>query len=164
LPASGKKALAEAVYRRLQQDKLKVERLDSRDVRPLFLETGFSHEEVNTHVRRSGHLCAMLEKNGVIAVASFVSPYRESREFVRGQAKNFVEVYMKTTVEDCERRDEQGHYARARNGEFLNFPGVDVDYELSATPEIVIPVDEISVEEAADRIYSYLKKNILTGL
>jgi adenylylsulfate kinase len=164
LPASGKKALADAVYCRLQNDKLKAERLDSLDVRPLFPETGFSYEEVNTHVCRSGHLCSMLEKNGVIAVASFVSPFRESREFVRKQARNFVEVYMESTAEACEQRDEKGHYGKARRGEFHNFPGIDVEYEVPDNPEIVIPIDEISVDEAVDRIVSYLKKNILAGV
>jgi adenylylsulfate kinase len=164
LPASGKKVLADAVYQQLKRKQLKVERLDSRDVRPLFPETGFSFTEVNTHVCRSGHLCSMLEKNGVIVVASFVSPYRESREFVRRNVKNFIEIYMETTTEACESRDDQGHYVKARNGEFQNFPGIDVEYEVSSNPEIVIPVDEISVDEAADRVVSYLKKNILNGL
>lgn len=62
LPASGKKALADAVYQQVIQDKLKVERLDSLDVRPLFPETGFTPEEVNRHVKRAGHSCALLEK------------------------------------------------------------------------------------------------------
>ena len=75
LPASGKKAVADCVYQELRKEQLKVERLDSHDVRPLFPETGFTPGEVNRHVKRAGHLCAMLEKNGVIVVASFVSPY-----------------------------------------------------------------------------------------
>ena len=79
LPASGKKAVAGQVYQELKKDKLKVERLDSHDVRPLFAETGFTPSEVNRHVKRAGHLCSMLEKNGVIVVASFVSPYGQSR-------------------------------------------------------------------------------------
>ncbi|MEJ2471736.1 MAG: DUF2061 domain-containing protein, partial [Desulfuromonadales bacterium] len=90
LPASGKKELANRVYERLQTLHLKVERIDSLDVRPLFPETGFKRDDVDRHVKRSGHLCAMLEKNGVIVVATFVSPYVESRRFARGVAKNFV--------------------------------------------------------------------------
>lgn len=158
LPASGKKALADEVYQRLQKLKLKVERLDGLDVRPLFPETGFSPDEVNRHVKRAGHLCAMLEKNGVIVVASFVSPYRQSREFARSQARNFVEVYMNTTVEDCEQRDEKGHYAKARSGEYLHFPGVDAEYEVPENPEIIIDVDRQAMEESADQIMRYLQK------
>ena len=161
LPASGKKALADAVYQQLKKDKLKVERLDSLDVRPLFPETGFAPADVNRHVKRAGHLCSMLEKNGVIVVASFVSPYRESREFVRTLSKNFIEVYMETTVEACEHRDEKGHYQKARQGEYQNFPGVDVDYEVPQNPELTIAVDEVTLEESSQKIIRYLKRNII---
>ncbi len=163
LPASGKKALANAVSEKLRNEKLKVERLDSQDVRPLFPETGFTPEEVNRHVKRSGHLSAMLEKNGVIVVSSFVSPYEESRNFARGLAKNFIEVYMDTTVQACEKRDSKGHYAKARNGEYQYFPGVDIEYEKPSNPEITIPVDKLSIEESADIIVKHLKKHVLYG-
>lgn len=161
LPASGKKDLADAVYHQLVKDKLKVERLDGLDVRPLFPEVGFSPDEVNRHVKRAGHLCAMLEKNGVIVVASFVSPYRDSRNFAREQANNFLEVYMKTTVEACEKRDHKGHYAKARSGEYRHFPGVDAEYEEPVDPEITIAVDEMTTDEAAQQILGYLRKNVI---
>lgn len=163
LPASGKKAVADKVYQVLLKNNLKVERLDSLDVRPLFPETGFTPPEVNRHVKRAGHLCSMLEKNGVIVVASFVSPYAESRRFARSVAKNFVEVYMQSTVEACERRDEKGHYALARKGEYKYFPGVDVDYDVPEHPEITVEVDEKTTDEAARQIVEYLKKNILNN-
>jgi adenylylsulfate kinase len=161
LPASGKKELADRVFRQLQALKLKVDRIDSLDVRPLFPETGFTPEEVNRHVKRSGHLCAMLEKNGVIVVASFVSPYAQSRQFARAVTKNFVEVYMRTTVEACEQRDKKGHYARARNGEFRNFPGIDAPYEVPPSPEITIDVDAVTMDEATRQIVAYLRKRFL---
>ena len=161
LPASGKKELANRVYRQLQAGKHKVERLDSLDVRPLFPETGFTPEEVNLHVKRAGHLCGMLEKNGVIVVASFVSPYVQSRQSARDMAKNFVEVYMQTTVAACEQRDSKGHYAKARSGEYRNFPGVDVAYDVPVNPELVIDVDGASMDEAAHQIVGYLRKRFL---
>ena len=161
LPASGKKALADAVYQQLKQDKLKVERLDSLDVRPLFPETGFSPEEVNRHVKRAGHLCAMLEKNGVIVIASFVSPYRESRDFARERAVNFIEVYMQTTVAACEQRDNKGHYGKARSGEYRNFPGIDIEYEEPVGPEMTIDVDNLTLEESAEKIMRYLKEKVI---
>lgn len=161
LPASGKKVLADAVYQELKKDRLKVERLDSLDVRPLFPETGFNPVDVNSHVKRAGHLCAMLEKNGVIVIASFVSPYRESRNFARKLTNNFIEVCMDTTVDACEQRDRKGHYAKARRGEYKFFPGVDVEYENPLSPEITIAVDELSIDESARQILSYLKKNVI---
>ena len=129
----------------------------------MFPETGFTPEEVNRHVKRSGHLCSMLEKNGIIVIASFVSPYRESRKFVREQSKNFVEVYMRSTVEACEKRDEKGHYGKARRGEYRNFPGIDIDYEEPLKPEIVIYVENTTAEDATSMIVSYLRKNVIYG-
>jgi len=163
LPASGKKAVADKVYQQLLNDKLKVERLDSHDVRPLFPETGFTPSEVNRHVKRAGHLCSMLEKNGVIVVASFVSPYGQSRQFARSVSANFVEVYMKSTVEACEQRDPKGHYAKARSGEYQNFPGVDAQYDVPEQAEVTIDVDHVSTEEAVKQISDYLRKNFLNN-
>ena len=161
LPSSGKKELADRVFRQLKALNLKVDRIDSLDVRPLFPETGFTPEEVNRHIKRAGHLCAMLEKNGVIVVASFVSPYAQSRQFTRSVAKNFVEVYMKTSVEACEKRDKKGHYAKARSGEYKYFPGIDAPYDVPQHPEIVIDVDAVSMEVATQQVVRYLKKKYL---
>jgi adenylylsulfate kinase len=163
LPASGKKSIADLVYKELTDHHLRVERIDGLDVRPLFPEIGFSPEEVNRHIRRAGHLCSMLEKNGVIVVASFVSPFRESRDLIRDMSKHFVEVYLKTTPEACEARDEKDRYQKARSGEYEYFPGVHVAYEESVNPEVVIDVDHVTVEEAARQIVLYVKKNIIGG-
>ena len=161
LPASGKKGLADAVYKQLEGERLKVERLDSHDVRPLFPTVGFTPDDVDRHIRRAGHLASVLEKNGVIVIASFVSPFRESRDFARGLARNFIEVYMKTTPEACERRDEHGHYLQAKAGKLSHFPGINGPYEAPLSPQVVIDVDATSTEEAAQQVVQYLKKNIL---
>jgi len=163
LPASGKKELANRVFQELQRQKLRVERLDSNDVRPLFPEVGFSSEEVNRHVKRSGHLCAMLEKNGIIVISSFVSPYAKSRQAARQMCGTFVEVYLKSSVENCEKRDRKGHYAKARRGEYQNFPGVDLAYEEPMNAEIVLDVDGVSLEENTRIIIDYLKNQVLNG-
>lgn len=161
LPASGKKAVADRVHARLKKAGLRVERLDGNDVRPLFPETGFSPDEVNQHVKRSAHLCAMLEKNGIIVVASFVSPYRESRRFAREVSVHFIEVYMRSSVESCEKRDLKGHYAKARRGEYRHFPGVDAPFEVPEAAEIVIDIDTTGTDQAAREIVAYLNKTIL---
>ncbi len=163
LPASGKKAVGDAVHKALVNERLKVERLDSSDIRHLFPDVGFSPEEVDYHVRRAGHLVAMLERNGVCVVFSSVSPFRESRRFARKLARNFVEVYLKTTPEACERRDAEGHYRKARAGEYQYFPGVDGPYEVPLNPEMVVEVDSTTSEEAARQIVHYLKTHVLYG-
>ena len=99
----------------------------------------------------------------MIVVASFVSPYAKSRTFARGVATNFVEVYMRSTVEACEQRDEKGHYAKARAGKYQNFPGVDVEYDAPVKPEITIDVDGVSDEDAVKQITNYLRSNFLNN-
>lgn len=162
LPSSGKKEIADEIFKRIEARELRVERIDSRCVRPLFPETGFSPDDVDQHVRRAGHLSAMLEKSGVIVVASFVSPYRASRSFARIRATNFVEIYLKSTPQACALRDSKGRYERARDGELSYFPGVDVEYEESNNPEITINVDETSTDDAVETVELYLKNHFIT--
>jgi adenylylsulfate kinase len=161
LPASGKRELADKLAVRLKEKELKVERIDSHGVRPLFPETGFSPDEVDMHIRRVGHLCAMLEKNGVIVIANFVSPYYSSRRFARKQAKNFVEVFLKTTPEACRARDDRGRYEKALAGEFKYFPGVDVDYQEPEHAEMIIDVDQEPIDNALQQVEAYLQKNLI---
>lgn len=161
LPASGKNQLADAVFKQLQKERLKVERLDSHDIRPLFPSVGFTPEDVDRHIRRAGHLAAVLEKNGIIVIASFVSPFRGGREFARSLSRNFVEVYMRTTPEACEARDEHGHYREARAGKLSHFPGVTGPYEEPLNPQIVIDVDQTTTEAAAQQVSQFLKKSLL---
>ena len=106
LPASGKADVADAVYKKMAARSVKVERLDGSKVRSLFPDTGFSKEERDEHVKRVGFLASLLEGNGVVVVASFISPYREARSFIRGICKNFIEVHMSTPLEECEKRDQ----------------------------------------------------------
>ena len=94
LSGAGKSTLSEAVFERMNKKGLKVEHLDGDIVRSIFPATGYSQEERNRHVKRVGFLASMLEKNGVFVVASFISPYKESRDFVRGLCSNFQEVFV----------------------------------------------------------------------
>jgi adenylylsulfate kinase len=163
LPASGKTTTAAAVSQELKKRGLKVEHLDSHDIRPLFPETGFTREEVDGHVKRVGHLASMLEKQGVVVVASFVSPYRESRDFARGLCSNFIEVHLDSTPEACARRDTKGMYARALAGEIEHFPGVNSPYEAPVEAEIRVNVDDLSPQEVADKVLGELSINRRSG-
>ena len=156
LPACGKTTAAAAVCSELRKRGLKVEHLDSHDVRALFPETGFSREEVDGHIGRVGHVVSMLEKQGVVVAASFVSPYHESREFVRDLCSHFIEIYLHSTPEACEARDTKGVYARARAGEIHGLPGVDGIYEEPTDPEIRVEVDELTEHQVAKQILEEL--------
>lgn len=161
IPISGKTELGDMVYKELKKSKLKAQRLDSHDVRPLFPETGFSKEEVDNHIRRVGHLASMLESNGIITIASFVSPYKESKGFVRDLCKNYVEVYLDTDVESVKKFDKNGFYEKARAGKYKNVPGVDVVFEDCDKTEIRLNMRNKSLEEAKDEIMAYLEKRYL---
>lgn len=158
LSGSGKSTLADALYKRMKEQKLKVEQLDGDIVRNIFPKTGFSKEERNRHVRRVGFLASKLEENGVTVIASFISPYRESREFVRSQCNNFVEVYVNTPIEICEKRDVKGLYKKARAGEITQFTGIDDPYEEPLNPEIKVDTSKQSIEDSVDIILKKIRK------
>jgi adenylylsulfate kinase len=156
LSASGKTTIGNALTDKLKSNGSRVEHLDGDIVRKMFPGTGFSREERDRHIKRVGYLAAMLEKHEVTVVASFISPYREAREFVRSQCSNFIEVYVSTPLEECEKRDPKGLYKKARRGEITQFTGISDPYEPPENPEIEIDTTSITVEEAVERILIYL--------
>jgi len=158
LARSGKSAIGEELANQLRDKGLKVEHLDGHSVRNLFPQTGFSREEVNQHIERVGYLAGKLESQGVFVVASFLSPYKESREFVKKNCKNFVEVYISTPVEICEEKDNKGIYKKAKSGQVENFPGVNIEYEKPQNPSLDIDTTNISNTEAATKIFNHIKK------
>src|SRR6185436_10831290 len=115
-------------------------------------------EERDSHVRRVGFLACRLEQHGVFVVASFVSPYRDSRAFVRGLCSSFVEVHVATPLEECERRDVKGLYSRARRGEIRNFTGIDDPYEAPEHPELTVDTQVTSVAEANKQVLQILQQ------
>ena len=156
LPGSGKSTVADWVAEQLRARGWPVERLDGDAVRKIFPETGFSREERDAHLRRIGYLASKLEAHGVFVVASFVSPYAESRDFVRSVCNSFVEIYVSTPLEECERRDPKGLYARARRGEIANFTGVSDPYEPPPAPEVTIDTSRLSVAAAGAPVLGVL--------
>lgn len=158
LSGSGKSTLADAVAERLKKMNVNFEKLDGDVVRDVFPKTGFSKEERNMHIRRVGFLAGMLERNNVSSVCSFISPYRESRRFVRDNTKNFVEVHVSAPLEVCEKRDPKGLYKKVRNGEIKQFTGVDDPYEEPQNPELNINTADQNVQDCVRQIFAYLRK------
>ncbi len=164
LSGSGKSTLAEGVRDALEARGLPVEYLDGDEVRRIFPETGFTRAERSAHISRIGHLAGTLEKNGVIVVASFVSPHAEARRFARGLCRNFIEVHVSTRLEECEKRDPKGLYARARQGEIKNFTGVSDAYEPPEKCELTVDAGALSKEAALASVMDYLKSRRLDGV
>lgn len=159
LPLSGKTTIADKVYTELVKLHIPIERIDSKDIRELIPGIGFSREERNRHMHRIGNLIRTLQRNSISTVASFVSPYRESRKAIREMVKNNIVVYVKADIETCKARDYKGKYAKALAGELQNFPGVNDVYEEPQHAEIVIDTDTMNADEATEIIVKYIKKH-----
>ena len=158
LSGSGKTEVARIVARDLRNRKFNTDHLDGETIRDIFPRTGFSRGEVNRHIERVGLLASRLEKNGVFVVASFISPFGESREFVRSLCDNFIEIHLSTPLEYCEKIDYNNLYSRARSGEVKNLAGVDVEYEDPESPDLVLDVSELGIEKTAEKVNLYLRK------
>ncbi|MBC8384046.1 MAG: adenylyl-sulfate kinase [Candidatus Cloacimonetes bacterium] len=159
LSGSGKSTLADKIYMELKSLGKKVEQLDGDIVRDVFPKTGFSKEERDQHIKRIGFLASILERNDVIVIASFISPYRESRDFVRKLCDNFIEVYVSASLEECEMRDVKGLHKKVRAGEIKHFTGIDDPYEIPENPELIIDSEKLSVNRSTEIIFEYLNKN-----
>jgi len=159
LPLSGKTTIADKVYEELEKLHIPIERIDSKDIRDLIPDIGYTREDRNRHMHRIGNLIRTLQKNSISTVASFVSPYKESRRAIRDMVKNNVVVYVKADIETCKARDYKGAYAKAMSGEYQNFSGVNDVYEAPERAEIVIDTDKLSVDESVEQIVKFIKKN-----
>lgn len=159
LSGSGKSTIAEKVVESLERTGDRVEHLDGDTIRDIFPEIGFTHAERDSHVRHIGFLASRLERHRVIVVVSLISPYEESRSFVRQLCDNFIEIYVATPIEECERRDVKGLYARARRGEITNFTGIDDPYEIPVNPELTIDTRGVSVDDAAAVVLNRVRES-----
>jgi adenylylsulfate kinase len=164
LPASGKTTLANALATRLELLSAPYECLDGDAVRNALGNFGFSEEARNLHVRSVGFTAQALERHGVIAVVSLVSPFKASRDAVRSMCRSFFEVYLSTPLSVCEERDPKGLYKRARSGELADMTGVSSRYEPPVNPELVLNTAVSGVEDCIARIEALLReRGMVTG-
>jgi adenylylsulfate kinase len=153
LPCSGKTTIADGVAEKLRDKGYRVERLDGDTVRrSLTSDLGFSKEDRDENIKRVTFVAKLLTRNGVVVLATFVSPYRERRRKSREEIGEFMEVYVRCSIEECMRRDVKGMYRKALAGEITGFTGVDDPYEEPQNPELVLDTDEEKVEESVDKV------------
>lgn len=155
LSGSGKSTIANAVEQALFNNGIHTYLLDGDNVRKgINSNLSFSPEDRTENIRRIGEIANLMIDAGLVVLASFVSPYREDRENVKkivGSA-NFVEVFVNTPIEECERRDVKGLYEKARNGEIKNFTGINAPYEVPLTPNIEVDTTKLGVEDIVEVI------------
>ena len=157
LPCSGKTTIADRVAKIIRDEGYRVERLDGDTVRKgLTSDLGFSKEDRDENIKRVTFVSKLLTRNGVIVLATFVSPYKERRNLSRKEIGDFVEVYCKCPLEECMRRDIKGMYKKALAGEIKDFTGINDPYEEPLNPELILDTDKETVEESANKILQKL--------
>lgn len=161
LSGSGKSTIANMLEKELISQKIHTYLLDGDNVRKgLNNNLSFSPEDRSENIRRIAEVSHLMIDAGLVVLASFVSPYREDRENVKRIVgyNNFVEVFVNTPIEECERRDVKGLYAKARAGEIKDFTGVNSPYESPMAPDVEIDTTLTSVKEAVGLILSVISK------
>ena len=165
LSGSGKSTLANLVEIELHKKGLSTYTLDGDNIRQgINKNLSFTPEDRTENIRRVGEIANLMIDAGLITLAAFISPYIKDREGVKQivGADNFIEIYVNTSIEECERRDVKGLYKKARKGEIKNMTGISAQYEPPVNPDIEVITDNQSIEACIDQILKFLnKKNIL---
>jgi len=165
LSGSGKSTIANAVSNELFRQGINEYVLDGDNIRHgLNKDLGFSEYDRTENIRRIGEVAKLFVDSGKVVTTAFISPFRSDRDKVREifAENEFIEVFVNCPLEECERRDPKKLYAKARAGEIKDFTGIDSPYEAPEHPEITIPSNEVSVEEAVQLVLAYLQdKNII---
>ena len=155
LSGSGKSTIANRVEQVLHEKGVHTYTLDGDNVRKgLNNDLSFRPEDRTENIRRIAETANLMIDAGLVVLAAFVSPYRKDRENIRTVvgSENMVEIYVNTSVEECERRDVKGLYKKARAGEIKNMTGISSPYEAPTNPEIEVKTEELNVEEATEHI------------
>jgi len=159
MSGSGKSTMSALVAARLRALGCKVELLDGDIVRTnLGRGLGFSKEDREENVRRVAFVCELLSRNGVIAIAALISPFRAGRDDARSRIPNFFEIHMNCPLEVLIERDTKGLYKRALSGEIPNFTGISDPYEPPLAPELTIDSSSESPQESVERIIIALQE------
>ncbi len=159
IPGSGKTTLALELQKFYENKGIPIEILDGDEIRKtLSKDLGLSPEDRKEHNRRVIFVAKILAKNGVTTIVPLISPYRETRANARKEIPNFIEIWVKTSVDECIKRDPKGLYKKALAGEIKNLTGLQAPYEEPQNPELIVDTEKNSVEESIDLIISSVKK------
>lgn len=159
LSGSGKSTIANLVEKKLFEKNIKTYTLDGDNIRKgINSDLSFSPEDRTENIRRIAEVSKLMIDAGLVVLASFVSPYKKDRDNIRTVVKdvNFVEVYINTSVEECERRDVKGLYKKARSGEIKNMTGISAPYEAPVNPDVEIKTEKEPIEDSVRRIVDFI--------
>jgi adenylylsulfate kinase len=164
LSGSGKSTIANCVEQELHKNSIHTYTLDGDNIRKgLNSDLSFSPEDRTENIRRIAETAHLMMDAGLVVLAAFVSPYRIDRDHIRNVVghNNMIEIYIKTSVEECERRDVKGLYKKARKGEIKNMTGISAPYESPLHPDIQINTEEITVIEATKQIINFINPKLI---
>ena len=159
LSGSGKSTLANLLEKALWERGVRAFVLDGDNIRHgLNKDLGFSPKDRTENIRRIGEVAKLFTEAGVVNVTAFISPYRADRDLVRKMMRpgDFIEVYVKCRLDECEKRDPKGLYKKARAGEIPEFTGISAPYEAPEKPELVIDTSDETPEKSVQRLLAYL--------
>lgn len=163
LSGSGKSTISGNLENVLYQKGCRTYSLDGDNLRKgLCNDLGFSFQDRKENLRRVGEIAKLLIDSGTITLAAFVAPFESSRKMICDIVgeQNYIEVYVNTSLEKCEERDVKGLYAKARRGELKDFTGISSVYESPKSPDVVVDTDDMTTEEAVQRILSVIEKKL----
>lgn len=155
LSGSGKSTIAIALERELQKRGLLCRILDGDNIRRgINNNLGFSAEDRIENIRRIAEIGKLFVDTGIITIAAFISPNNDIREMAANiiGKEDFMEIYVSTPIEECERRDVKGLYAKARKGEIKNFTGISAPFEAPQHPALSLDTSKLSVEESVNKL------------
>lgn len=160
LSGSGKSTIANRVEQELFKKGLKTYTLDGDNIRTgINRGLGFTEEDRNENLRRIAEVAKLFVDAGIITIGAFVSPLEKDRELIKNiiGENDFIEIFVDTSLEECERRDVKGLYKKARAGEIKNFTGIDAPYEAPKHPDILIETEKESIEEAVQKVITFVE-------
>ncbi len=163
LSAAGKSTLAFALERKLFEHGFACYVLDGDNIRHgLNRGLGFSHEDRTENIRRIAEVAKLMNEAGLIVITAFISPYKNDRQLAKQIIgdNRFIETYINTPIEECERRDPKGMYKRARSGKTKDFTGINAPYEAPENPHFKIDTSRMILEESVDYLYTELLSKI----
>ncbi len=163
LSGSGKSTLANALEYKLHEEGIKTYALDGDNIRKgINKDLSFSPEDRTENIRRIAEIAGLFVDAGIVVLAAFVSPYKKDRkniEEIVGK-DNFVEIFINTSLEECERRDVKGLYKKARSGIIKDFTGINAPYEAPDHPDVEVVTDHLTIDESVEMIFDKIKEKL----
>jgi adenylylsulfate kinase len=167
LSAAGKSTIAHGVEKKIYSLGIRSYVLDGDNVRHgINSDLGFSREDRKENIRRIVEISKLLVDGGLIVLASFISPFKEDREYVRKclSGDNFYEIYVKCSIQECQKRDPKGMYDKARKGIIKHYTGVSAPYEEPESPHLIIDTEKNDIADSIKLVLNYMDREGLLTL